>query len=692
MTRHHGFVRSIAIAGACTVGLVLGVGAADPPHFKPDGSFKGSTLTGWHAVGDAEWTAQNGEIVGKAKSGTSGGWLVLDKSFQDVHLYLNYKCTGECKSGVLLRAKKAADGSTTGVLVSLADGDTGYYSVTLDANGRETSRDQLGAPGRGGGDGSPAGSAARGGGAAADAGTARGGRSGRGADAAAAPAQTAPPARGTQVGSAGRARPTLKAGEWNAVDIRIGQEGPPSNSSAGTAGPHQVLSSFGPTPRAALDEKNARGFGTIALYAGGSGEVRFKDLAWKDLMRVAASPEKVSPRFAINRLNTAYYGWGAITSDVNHDGALDVISGPFYYLGPDFTEQRRYRDGPMFNPESSFAPDMVNLSADFTGDGWPDVLSSLGNRHMDLYVNPAGESRRWDKFSVLPTISSEIVLMKDLDQDGKPEIIFGQAVGSGGYAWAKPDLANPTAVWTAHSVWAPGQAVNGHGLGVGDVNGDGRRDIVVPTGWYEQPAAGIGTSPWPFHEAELSDPAVFGSGGGEMGVYDVNGDGLADVVAGTGHNWGLNWFEQKKDGTFVRHNIAQDFSTAATNMGGVVFSESHGARFADMDGDRIPDMITGKRYWSEAGNNVLTHNDPSGDPVLYIYKTVRDPKAPGRARFVPELVHNKSGVGSSFDVVDLNKDGKLDIVVATVFGTFTFTSKGAAPAAPNKGMDGGAPR
>ena len=236
----------------------------------------------------------------------------------------------------------------------------------------------------------------------------------------------------------------------------------------------------------------------------------------------------------------------------------------------------------------------------------------------------------------------------------------------------------------AHSVWATGQAVNGHGLGVGDVNGDGRQDIVVPTGWYEQPAAGINTSPWPFHEAELADPAVFGSGGGEMGVYDVNGDGLTDVVAGTGHNWGINWFEQKKDGTFVRHNIAQDFSTAGTNTGGVVFSESHGARFADMDGDKIPDMITGKRYWSEAGNNVLTHNDPSGDPVLYIYKTVRDPKAPGGARFVPELVHNKSGVGSSFDVVDLNKDGKPDIVVGTIFGTFTFESKAAAPAAAAK--------
>ena len=102
-----------------------------------------------------------------------------------------------------------------------------------------------------------------------------------------------------------------------------------------------MLSTFGPTATAAVDEKNATAFGAIALYVGGSGEVRFKDLAWKDLMRVVTNAEQVSPRFTIHRLSTSYYGWGAITSDVNHDGTLDVISGPFYYLGPNFTEQRQ---------------------------------------------------------------------------------------------------------------------------------------------------------------------------------------------------------------------------------------------------------------------------------------------------------------------------------------------------------------
>ena len=654
--------RSMITAAAAVGAMVFTLQAAGPANFKPDATFTGSALTGWQVVGNADWSAQGGELIGKAKPGTDGGWLMMNKSFQDVQLYFNYRCVGECKSGVLLRARKTADGGMTGVFVSLSDGDTASYSVTLDAAGKETSRAQLGGPNRAGG-AAPLASAAPAPAAPA-----------RGAAPAAAPA---PAARGVQTGSAGRRPPTLKAGEWNETYITIAQEGPASGSAAGANGPIEVLSTYATT--SGVDDKNATSYGPIALFVGGTGEVHFKDVAWKDLMNVDQPKEVVSNRFTIQRLTTVYYGWGATTADVNRDGNLDIVSGPFYYLGPDFTATRRYREGGIYNPENSFAPDMVNLAADFTGDGWPDVLSSLGNRHMDLYVNPKGESRRWDKFSVLPTISSEIVLLKDLDKDGKPEVIFGQGA-TGGYAWAKPDPANPTAVWTPHVISSPGQAINGHGLGVGDVNSDGRVDIVVPTGWYEQPAGGIETSPWIFHEAELADPAVFGSGGGEMGIYDVNGDGLPDIVAGTAHSWGINWFEQKKaaDGTrtFVRHSIAQNFATE--NMGNIVFSEQHAARFVDMTGDGIPDMITGKRYWSEAGNNTLTHNDPSGAPVLYIYRTVRDPKAPGGARFVPELIHNKSGIGSSFDVVDLNKDGRLDIVTATTFGTYVFFAKPAA--------------
>ena len=156
---------------------------------------------------------------------------------------------------------------------------------------------------------------------------------------------------------------------------------------------------------------------------------------------------------------------------------------------------------------------------------------------------------------------------------------------------------------------------------------------------------------------DASSPAEFGNGGGEIGVYDVNGDKLTDVVTSLARTtWArLVRAEEGGDGdpTCEQHRIAEDFSTK--NAGDVVFSEPHASRFADMNGDKIPDFIVGKRYWSHLEN--YNGPDPYGPAVVYIYRTVRNPKAPGGAEFVPELVHNRSGVGSAFEVADINKDG-----------------------------------
>ena len=157
-----------------------------------------------------------------------------------------------------------------------------------------------------------------------------------------------------------------------------------------------------------------------------------------------------------------------------------------------------------------------------------------------------------------------------------------------------------------------------------------------------------------------------------MAVYDVNGDGLNDVVSGmNAHGFGLAWFEQKRAGgeiSFERHIVMDDFSTK--NAGGVTISEMHAALAADVDGDGIPDFITGKRHFSHLESD--TDADPWGAPVLYWFRTVRNKKAPGGAEFVPELIHNRSGVGSQFSAGDLNGDGALDIVTATNRGTFVF--------------------
>jgi hypothetical protein len=301
---------------------------------------------------------------------------------------------------------------------------------------------------------------------------------------------------------------------------------------------------------------------------------------------------------------------------------------------------------------------------------------------MSLYVNPKGELRRWDRYDVLPTISSEVAIFKDIDGDGKPDAVF---VGGGAMCWASPDPADATKPWIVHQISDQGYGIPNaqHGIGAGDINGDGRVDIVSPAGWWEQPPKGTPDGPWPYHPLKFGrwPRAGGGVGGAEMGVYDVNGDGLNDIVTSLeAHGWGLAWYEQKRDKSggisFVEHIITDDLS--AKNPDNVAFTEAHAATFADIDGDGIPDFIVGKRLFSHLES--YTDPDPLGPPVLYWFRTVRNPKAPGGAEFIPELIHNRSGVGSTVLAVDLNKDGVMDIVTSTTRGTLIFWGKpGAKP-------------
>ncbi len=644
----------------CMLILVTSVSlfsAADGPNFRADKAFDGHSLKGWHPLGAAEWRTENGEFVGVPKS-PSGGWLVLDHDFESVALYLDLLCKDGCQAGILLRAEKTQDGMK-GLFVSLSETDQASYAVTIDAEGKITSRkklDPLKGMGEEGGMASPLGNPSP----------------DRMKKILSGQIHVMPIPKGLDLPGLDSPTNEYHPGQWNPVNVELyGNMLDPSFGAGGfVSQPDRLVKS---AAAASFGD-----YGPIALYVGGTGEARFKNIEYKDLEVVRTPKEKVSPEFTEQHINGFYFSWGAAIADVNHDGIPDVIAGPYYYLGPDFTEAHEIYTPQTYNPGTEYPQtSMVALAADFTGDGWPDVLVMSGSAGLGvgtLYVNPRGQSRHWEHYDVLPEVGNETTVLADVDGDGKPEVIHA---GHDTLQYSKPDPKNPTGPWITTTISEPGPwgAGIGHGLGVGDINGDGLMDIVNSYGWWEQPPKGSGQKLWTYHPQAFGrrGHTQGGAGGAEIGVYDVNGDGLPDVVTALeGHGFGLAWYEQKRDGagkiTWVEHMIMDNFLTK--NAGDVTFTEPHATAFADMDGDGIPDLITGKRMMSHLYN----YGDPDalGPAVLYVYRTVRNPKAPGGAEFVPVEVHNLSGVGSNFAVGDLNGDGKPDIATSGIYGTFVF--------------------
>lgn len=609
-------------------------------NFVPDVRIDTGSLQGARSIGQASWETKEGTLRGKPEE-AAGGLLILEGKHQDIGLVLSFRAPETAIAGILFRMEKS-DAGTKGVLVTVGAEGTGSYEVSLDAQGRELSRQVLPRSRK---------PLIRSSAMAAHWGEEKVPGF---ADLTDAPkmqeqeGRAAPSGRG----SSGLG-PALQTDDWNTLEVYL-------DADLVTV---SVNGRRGGQPAITLDRM--MGYGEVALYVAGSGEVQFKDIALKDLNPKFEPKEEVSERFRMQRISDFYYGWCAAVADINQDGANDIIAGPFYYLGPDYTERREFTIARTYNPSTDFSQAMVVFARDFTGDGWPDILL-VDQRPIWLFVNPRGESRRWDRYKVVANSSTELNLFKDIDGDGVPEVLYA---GGGVMAYAKPNEADPTVPWKTFPISEQGR-VSPHGMGVGDINGDGRMDVLAANGWWEQPERWDGKTPWKFHQTS------FGSGGAEMGVYDVNGDGLNDVVTAlSAHGWGLAWFEQKRDGegkiSFVQHHIMG--RPGEDNAGGVTFSELHATNFADIDGDGVPDLIVGKRHFSHLES--YWDPDPYGPAVLYVYRTVRNPNAPGGAEFVPELIHNRSGVGSHFITTDVDGDGKLDIVTSTNRGTFIFWGK-----------------
>lgn len=380
--------------------------------------------------------------------------------------------------------------------------------------------------------------------------------------------------------------------------------------------------------------------------------------------RVPAEPDAHPVAFERIELGQEFFAEGAAIGDLDGDGAGDVVAGPYWYRGPDFQQRFEIYPPAPFDVKG-YSDNFFAFLRDLDSDGWTDVLVvGFPGQEARWYRNPGepeGSSEHWERFSVFTVVDNEAPWFTDLTGDGVPELVFNTL---GQLGWAEPD-ADPTAPWVFSplSDVGPYQAFT-HGLGVGDLTGDGRPDVIEATGYFEQPESLEGLPFWTRHDQS------FGAGGAQMFAYDVDGDGDQDVITSlSAHGYGVSWFERQGSDSapsFVEHVISGPAD------GPTPLHEPHALDLSDVNGDGLMDIVTGERFWGH-----VPAGDPSfDDPALLYWFELR--QEGGSVSYVPHLVDDASGVGTDVTTGDLNGDGRVDIVVANKKGTFVFLQRDPA--------------
>lgn len=363
------------------------------------------------------------------------------------------------------------------------------------------------------------------------------------------------------------------------------------------------------------------------------------------------SYSQTSNDFKKTTITRDFISEGVAVGDLNKDGKMDIVAGYYWFEAPNWIKHEM-APSRTFDPRKEYCESFLNLGMDVNLDGWDDVIIiDYPGKPAFWFENPKNKAGVWNKHIIADSmgIANESPGFIDIDGDGRLDILCGD-VTKKQIVWLQAPLKKGQTEWKRFALSKENVAGTerfSHGIGFGDVNMDGIKDVVIKDGWFEG-KKDLKSGDWEFHQANLGEPCS------HMQIFDVNGDGKNDVVTASAHALGV-WFHEQ-----TPLWGKPEFTTTVMSK---TTAQTHSSIMADLNGDGKKEYITGKRFLAHNGRDA-----GDGDtPILMYFEFTKE-----KPYWKEHVIDNDSGAGLNIAVQDMNKDKKLDIIIANKNGVFLF--------------------